>query len=276
MKKPLALVAAASLVAGGFGLAAAPAWAADQSDQNQAQQRNDQAQATPLRLPDGTRAVDNPKADEMRKTVVQVTQAAVTKGGFDDLVERFVDQDRNRIGEYAESNFKDLDGRIDQIQRVWHQKYNQDFDMDAAKVLASAQAVEGEIIDPVALLRNWPVSVTGEAQQAKSNPNENANSEDTKDNGNIEKGREVGVLRLMADSKLPILDVSLIDEAGGWKIDLPNSRTGKNLHDDLLTHLTYLGEHTDQWPSNVDDAYRMFAHHVMMAVYGVEMPQQKT
>lgn len=275
MKKSLALAAAASLVVGGVSLTASPAWAVDSSDQNHSQS-HDQAQSTPLRLPDGVKAVDNSKADDMRQIVAQVTQAAITKGGFDDLVERFVDQDRNRVGEYAESDFKDLDGRIEQLQRAWQQKYHQEFDMDAAKVLASAQAVEGEITDPVALLRNWPVNVTTEAAQAKANPDEPANTENTEDNGNIEKGRGIGVLRLPADSMLPMLDISLIDEAGGWKIDLPNSRTGKQIHDDLLTHLTYLGEHADQWPSNVEDAYRMFAHHVMMAVYGVDVSQQKT
>jgi len=275
MKKSLALAAAAALVVGGMSLSTSPAWANDQSE-NHSQHQNDQAQAAPLRLPDGVKAVDNPKADDMRQIVAQVTQAAITKGGFDDLVERFVDQDRNRVGEYAESDFKDLDGRIEQLQRAWQQKYHQEFDMDAAKVLASAQAVEGEITDPVALLRNWPVNVTTEAAQAKANPDEPANTENTEDNGNIEKGRGIGVLRLPADSMLPMLDISLIDEAGGWKIDLPNSRTGKQIHDDLLTHLTYLGEHADQWPSNVEDAYRMFAHHVMMAVYGVDVSQQKT
>ena len=275
MKKSLALAAAASLVVGGVALTASPAWAVDSSEQNHSQS-HDQAQSAPLRLPDGVKAVDNPKADDMRQIVAQVTQAAITKGGFDDLVERFVDQDRNRVGEYAESDFKDLDGRIEQLQRAWQQKYHQEFDMDAAKVLASAQAVEGEITDPVALLRNWPVNVTTEAAQAKANPDEPANTENTEDNGNIEKGRGIGVLRLPADSMLPMLDISLIDEAGGWKIDLPNSRTGKQIHDDLLTHLTYLGEHADQWPSNVEDAYRMFAHHVMMAVDGVDVSQQKT
>jgi hypothetical protein len=51
---------------------------------------------------------------------------------------------------------------------------------------------------------------------------------------------------------------------------VPNTRTGKQIHDDLLTQLTELGNNTQQWPSNKDDAYRLFAHHVLMAIYGVQ------
>jgi len=36
--------------------------------------------------------------------LTQVTEASLTKGGFDDLVERFVDADRNRIGKWLKDD----------------------------------------------------------------------------------------------------------------------------------------------------------------------------
>src|SRR3954467_9881132 len=54
----------------------------------------------------------------------QVTNAALTKGGFNDVVERFNDADRNRIGSWGkDKNNKEkldvLDGRIAQFQKDW-------------------------------------------------------------------------------------------------------------------------------------------------------------
>ena len=57
-------------------------------------------------------------------------------------------------------------------------------------------------------------------------------------------------------------------------VDVPNDRTGEQIYQDLLTHLTYADEHKDQWPSDVNDGYRMFAHHVLMALYGVPVNEK--
>ena len=54
----------------------------------------------------------------------QVTNAALTKGGFNDLIERFNDADRTRLMSWAkDKNNKEkldvLDGRIAQFQKDW-------------------------------------------------------------------------------------------------------------------------------------------------------------
>jgi hypothetical protein len=70
---------------------------------------------------------------------------------------------------------------------------------------------------------------------------------------------------------LPELKVPLIHEMPDlWKIDVPDSVDGQKLYDNLLKHLTMANEHKDQWPANVDDGYRMVAHHVLMAVLDVD------
>ena len=70
-----------------------------------------------------------PDAEGIRDVLAQVAEASLTKGGLDDMVERFVDQDRNRIGQTLQKDNPDLDGRIDQFQKDWKAKYNQDFDI---------------------------------------------------------------------------------------------------------------------------------------------------
>ena len=73
---------------------------------------------------------------------------------------------------------------------------------------------------------------------------------------------------------LPAVTVSMIHQLpDNWRIDVPDDRTGDQIYNDLLTHLTWLGDHKDQWPGDVNDGYRMFSHHVVSALYGVPMPQ---
>lgn len=69
--------------------------------------------------------------------------------------------------------------------------------------------------------------------------------------------------------------MSFIDEAFGWKVDAPNTLTARELRENLLNHLTYLGENVDKWPTDVNEAYRAATHHVLMAVYGVHVPREK-
>ena len=242
-----------------------------------------------LALPSGIKLKDDQvKATKLAETVAEVTEAAMTKDGFKDIVERFVDQDRNRIGEAGKLDNTQLDGRIDELTKVWKEKYNQKFDIDTDNVFASAQSVEGEIEDPAAVASNWPVPATtlgqvGAAVQGAANDAANAAGvaqpaagtvdKDTKTQGNIEKGRNVAILRIPGEAGMPAIDVSLIHEAGGWKIDVPNTRSAQQIHDDLLKHLTMAGEQSGQWPGDVNAAYRAMTHHVLMGIYGIDMPK---
>ena len=72
-----------------------------------------------------------PDAEGIRDVLAQVSEAALTKGALKDMVERFVDADRNRLGQGSElkANHAELDGRIDQFRKDWKAKYNQDFDI---------------------------------------------------------------------------------------------------------------------------------------------------
>ncbi len=58
--------------------------------------------------------------------------------------------------------------------------------------------------------------------------------------------------------------------ASTWKIDLPDSVDAKRLQENLATHIGMVTAAKDQWPADQNDAYRLVAHHVFMALYDVK------
>ena len=117
------------------------------------------------RIPGGMRAKEASDAGGIRDVVASSAEAAFTKGGFDDLVERLVDADRNRIGQNMPqgSGLETLDGRIEQIRQAWKDKYGEDFDMNAGQLFGPQfiGIAQGEVADPAALAQAWPVEPAG-------------------------------------------------------------------------------------------------------------------
>ncbi len=241
--------------------------------------------AAALALPAGaTQSKEMANAAKLSGPIVGVTNQSLDKNGLDDMVGYFVDQDRDRLKDIDKLDANELNGRIDGIAKAWKDKYGAKFDADERDFTAN-QAVEGEIQDPAQFVQAWPVAVvmigsgdpaTASGNAAPGTAEQAANKQldrDTQKNGNIEKGRNVAIVRLPAEGGLPAMDVSLIREAGGWKIDVPNTRTSQQIHDDVQKHLTMVGEMSAQWPADQTQARRTVARHVLMAIYGVEMPQ---
>jgi hypothetical protein len=44
----------------------------------------------------------------------------------------------------------------------------------------------------------------------------------------------------------------------------------------LQNQLSYFARNSKQWPANETDAYRLLSHHVIMALYDVNTPQERT
>jgi hypothetical protein len=59
--------------------------------------------------------------------------------------------------------------------------------------------------------------------------------------------------------------VSLIQEGGQWKIDVPDNLDGKQLSQNLQQHLQMAAQAKDQWPADATQAQQAIAHHVLMA-----------
>jgi hypothetical protein len=229
-----------------------------------------QQATTPLRLPMGVKQVEKPSSSGMYRTLARATEDAVSKNGFEDLVDRFTSSDRDRLRNAAknEKKDKDLNDLADRIQQDWKDKYHGRFSMDADKVLAKATAVEGDVTDPKTLAAHWPVpAMPGmAAQQAAAGAGGPAMSKEE----DLKKGYKVGVVRLpMAGTATQPLDVSLKREWLRWRIDVPDDRTAAQIHDDLVKELTAFEQNKANWPADENAAYEMATRHVMMAVYGV-------
>ncbi|HWE00815.1 MAG TPA: hypothetical protein VG326_00295, partial [Tepidisphaeraceae bacterium] len=171
-----------------------------------------------------------------------------------------------------------LDGIIDQLQRQWKTKYNQDFSISDKNLIFDQRysMVQGEVTDPAVAMNNWPVpAMAGEAVTVGSHSNAKNENKEAKA-ADLTKGREVAIIRFPASDGLPEMNVSMIRYMlGFWHADIPNERTGEEIYNDLSAHLTYMRDHEAQWPATVGEAYRMVAHHAVAALYGAQVPGTK-
>jgi len=224
--------------------------AADRTDR--ATDNAQEAASRGTAAPNGTAAA--PDAEGIRDVLAQVSEAALTKGALKDMVERFVDADRNRLGQGPElkANHADLDGRIDQFRKDWKAKYNQDFDIkneEAAFPNSTFSIVQGEIG------RNAATGNTGADSPASPAADTNRN----------DPGRNVATVRVAGQAGQS-LTVPMIHEAPDrWKIDVPDTLTADKLRQNVLDHLT-AADQPDQWPSDVNQAYAQVGQHILMAV----------
>ena len=297
MNRALSITLAATLVVSGLTWVVGPAASADDDDAAQPGQ-NDQPAATrdeekqsesqqaAATFPAGIKADDDPEEDrpELFKTLDGITEAALAKDGFDDFVERLVDQDRNRIGEnnFAEQEFDELNAKVESLRSAWKTKYGDNFEVEGEQAFAKLATLVGEIDDPRAVASAWPVpAVSPDASSPAADAvaaadKQTTGNEDPNLNSNVEKGRDVAIATLPASHGLPALNVSLINELQGWRIDVPNTLTGQQLHDSLLKHLDHLSAMQAQWPADKSEASLMVAHHVLLAAYGVNVdPNQQ-
>ena len=214
-----------------------------------------------------------PDAEGIRDVLAQVTEAALTKGGLDDMVERFVDADRNRLGQgnALDANNQTLDGRIDQFRKDWKAKYGQDFDInneEAAFPQQSFMIAQGEIPRGAAGAEvdvnrrpDGTVKVDVDNRSGVDNP-----ASPAADTNRNDPGRNVAQVRVAASQGMPDLQVPMIHEAPDrWKIDVPDTLTADKLRQNVLDHLT-AADNPAQWPADVNQAYAQVARHVLMAV----------
>jgi len=194
--------------------------------------------------------------------LAQVNNAALTGGGFNDLIERFVDADRTRLMAWAkDKNNKEkldvLNGRITQFQKDWKVKYGHDFKIhqdDAVFGVAMFTVNQGEI--------GRDAELAGEKVPPANDIDKNAK---------LDKGRNIAYVTVAESFGMPELKVPLIHELPDfWKIDVPDSVTGQMLYDNLLKHLTSANDLKDTWPADEKDGYRVIAHHVLMAIMNVD------
>jgi len=322
MKRHLSLIAAAAMTVGGLGLYAGAQDTAEKAAKDAAREVDVKA-APKLNngLPDGVQPATKDDTEDIRDPLAEGTEASFKVDGYNELVRRFVDADRNRIGEFLKGDNQQklakLNAIVGPISQQWEQKYGKKFDMNENLVFGEFKGFtihQGEIANPQ-LLSNWPVQQTIDAKAklqgspAGTGERKNDGKIDTPDvkvenrdpakndgkidtpkvtvgelgkpsdkpsDRNLEKGRNVAVVYFPESHGKPEVYVSMIHEMpDAWKIDVPDTVDGQKLHDNLCNHLTMFAQHKDQWPTDVNEAYRMAAHCVMMAIYDLPHDMKK-
>lgn len=284
------------VIAGAVGVSALTltpdrlARAADEAAQPAAARTESDAEAVkPLALPSGIAAKDLNEDNDIRNAFAEIAEESFDDDIFDDVVMRLVDADRNRIGKFKRDqkpDFKPLRDRASALNKVWRDKYGKPFDIDEKQVYGEGgflQIAAGEVSDPAQLAGNWPVAAVaaaesrtaGERQPADTAQQRRETEEVAGGDVNLEKGRNVAVVRFPASHGMPAIDASLIHELPDiWRFDLPDSVDGKRLHDNLLKHLNMLGDGS-AWPADSKEAARMITHHVLLALYDIDEPAAK-
>jgi hypothetical protein len=262
---------------------------------------SDTKAAADVRLPDGVaqRDVSDRDTKQIRDLLGSAAIHALKVDGFGDLVNHLNDQDRDRIGQADGGNDNELqrtiNGRINQIRGDWKAKYGHDVDFNAdgnAGAYSRVTILRGEITNPAAVVRNWPLPAVHTAMRATQDAAVDPNN----GNANLEAGREIAVAVLNAPMKsqpagtpdtnnmpnppsnasMSPLVVSIIGEVQNWKIDVPNRIDATKLRQNLLMHLTAFGEMKDSWPADEREAQLVLTRHVTMALYDVPTSATKT
>jgi hypothetical protein len=284
MRTHLSIIAAAALAVGTMGVTTSFAQETGQPAQPTAGQRIEgAAEKTGDAVKDAANKTGeaiglkrdvnapSPNAEEIHDVLAQVAESALTKGGLDDMVERFVDADRNRLGQgdTLKQENAELDGRIAQLQQDWKAKYGQDFDIkDEDKVYGQAgfaMITEGET--PGERAQPARERQPGEAAPAAPAPATETPGQTSADRNRDDAGRNIATVTIAESHGMPALTVPLIHEAGGWKIDIPDNVDAAKLRDNVQAALTKCGESKDKWAENVDDSYRAVTHKVLLSIF---------
>lgn len=225
-----------------------------------------------------------PDAEGIRDVLAQVAEASLTKGGLDDLVERLVDQDRNRLGQGLQGDNPELDTVVEQFRNDWKAKYNSDFDISNEEQAFPASTFminQGELgrsaagaeVD-VDVDRNAAGGQTARVDVDRKSGVDSPDSAAADANRN-DPGRNVANVRIQSSHGLPALTVPMIHEApDSWRIDVPNTLTADKLRSNVRAHLQAAHQNKAQWPADVNQAHAMVTHHVLMALMDQPVQQQ--
>jgi hypothetical protein len=150
MRDQWKLSIAAAFVVAGLGLtavaqetAAPPAQPNQVQENDEALRRHTTVDTSTTPSPDDDRTdLDTaaaPDAEDIHKTLAQATEAAVKEGTFDDLVERFVDADRNRIGE-ADLNEDRFNVASERFRQAWEDRFGSELEIEDRELVFDRQS----------------------------------------------------------------------------------------------------------------------------------------
>jgi len=228
----------------------------------------------------GGRFTDDSSA--IRHVLGDAVDASLTKDGFNDLEERFVDADRNRLGatKLTDEQKQTLNAKVASLQQAWQSKYGKKFDIDHEDDLFNATFMAIQVSEIPKGAAGADVEVKTKADGTTKVDVDNKTGVDkptspAADANKNDPGRNIATVTIaeshgVKELKIPMIHEATIKPGNGWKIDVPDSVGTPELYTNLGAHLDEVLGMKDQWPADVSEGYRAVTHHVLMGVMGVD------
>lgn len=241
----------------------------------------------------GTEAA--PDAEGIRDVLAQVAEAAVTEDGLNDVTERFVDADRNRIGEGLSEGNEAYNQLVEKFQEAWKTKYDQEFDISNEEEVFKAEMVsirQGEIGDSARLAGersdvdvNADIDSTDDTADATADVNVDNNTgidapdldspQSAEDRNRNDPGRNTATVKISESHGMPAVTVPLIHELpDSWRIDIPDSIDANALRTSMTESLQKCLDMQAEWPADVNDAYLAVSHTLLAGLFEGQQGQQ--
>jgi len=275
------VLTAALFAAGGIGLISLPVWAQDQSNQpnspaasgqsasGQAANPSDAAsgaQTAGARSDSSAASAQQASQSDARQALAQSTNAAISKGGLQNLSKQFSQADQHRLGDLSQKG-QQLDQSIDQLRQAYKDKYQKDLDLSSEpEVIFTAQFFQIGGADDQA--RQASARQAPDSAAAGANANSNAANTPAADQAQTAGASMArrAVIIIPASHGQQEARVGLIQEGGQWKIDVPDSIDAQQLSQNLQTQLQQAVQEKDQWPADANQAQQAIAHRVLIVL----------
>lgn len=240
---------------------------------------------------DGTVAA--PDAEGIRDVLAQVAEATLTENGLNDVTERFVDADRNRIGEAIQAEDEAYNTLVKQFRDAWKAKYNQDFDITNEEMVYKPEVVsimQSEIGEGARLAGERAtegavdVDVNADANSADKKADANAdinvtnntgvdapgtgNPESAADRNLNDAGRNIATVTIPESHGMPKIKVPMVHEMpDSWRIDIPDTIDAAGLRASATQSLQKCLSMQAEWPADVNDAYLAVSHTILAGLF---------
>jgi len=173
---------------------------------------------------------DQKVTEEVQNRLASAVDKAVSVSGYEGMVGSFDKTTRDRLALEKDRKLDELNTRIAQFRRDFKDKYNQDFNLNAAELKDIAVYTNGDEDHSVVHLSAFPTLNAKNDAATGDKDRQNLN-------GHIYLNREK----------------TLIGNA--WRIAMPENISGQQLRDALGSKLAAIDNDQAAWPTNVHDGY---------------------
>jgi hypothetical protein len=242
----------------------------------------------------GLVGISEGEANNIRGTISTATEAALTQGELGSMAQRFTSSDEARFTDVFDREDAELDRLVQQLRDAFETRYGQDFSIDdreavypVAQVPIQAGLTQEAMLaghrDQQDMQQDRQPGLQQDQQVGQQQRDVQADRRD----GVGERLRPAGVERddraaqdenvatviFLQTETLPEVHVPLVNEGtvfDAWRIDVPTHVDADTIRTNLHSNFSKALEQQAQWPADINQAYRMATHLVMMSVLDIQ------